>query len=201
MTLGVYTGSGGDPIRMEVQVQCVWISNRDQINDMTFIDINWSTVNLKIYGDCYFAMWIDPDLGCHQTIISDAIQMLNWCISTNRDATDGSNGCNCTNSTNTYCNRSPNSRSWLFQRPSWPKGFARDSQGNRLIDPLGNFILNDLESMGTGLVDTFVEIGMSSFMYYNGNGLGGTLHPNTVDPTQAIEFYYYLTTRWKMDHL
>ena len=193
---GVHTGSGGDPIRMEVQVQAFGFQTGDQINDMTFYRYKLINRAPEDIRDCYFAMWIDPDLGCHSDDYIGCDPDAELMYIYNRDATDGSNGCNCTNSTNTYCTEVPILGVDYFRGPLGPKVFARDSQGNRLIDPLGNFILNDPEA-GTGLVDTFVEIGMSSFMYYNGNGLGGTPHPNTVDPTQAIEFYYYLTARWK----
>jgi hypothetical protein len=40
------------------------------------------------------------------------------------------------------------------------------------------------------------ELGMSSFTYHNNAGQGNPL-PGTTDPTTAVEFYNYLTGKWK----
>ncbi|MGB3197540.1 MAG: hypothetical protein WBB17_07395 [Saprospiraceae bacterium] len=114
MTFWVYNDAGsvhglskGDPIRMEVQVQAFAFQTGDEMNDMSFLRyklINRAPADIR---DCYFAIWTDPDLGCHTDdyIGCDPVRELMYVY--NIDATDGSNGCNCTNSTNTYCTDIP----------------------------------------------------------------------------------------------
>lgn len=41
------------------------------------------------------------------------------------------------------------------------------------------------------------ELGMSSFMYYNNGGLNPPPPPGTADPSSPIEYYNYLTGRWR----
>ncbi|MEO7158348.1 MAG: hypothetical protein ABI039_12340, partial [Vicinamibacterales bacterium] len=179
---GIHTGSHGEAIKMEIQVQAFAFRTADELNDMTFQ--RYKLVNRApqaIHG-CYFAMWIDPDLGCYtddyigcdtsftgkydsitgRRINRDLMYVYNI------DATDGSNGCQCPapggGSVNTYCNDIPIVGVDYFRGP---------------LDTLGH------------------ELGMSAFMYYNGAGLAGTHDPNTEDPTSSIEFYRYITGHWR----
>ncbi|MEO6189965.1 MAG: hypothetical protein ABIO44_06000, partial [Saprospiraceae bacterium] len=62
---GIHTGTNGQAIKMEIQVQAFAFRTADELNDMTFQ--RYKLVNRApqaIHG-CYFAMWIDPDLGCY----------------------------------------------------------------------------------------------------------------------------------------
>ncbi|MFZ1423054.1 MAG: hypothetical protein WAS55_04480 [Saprospiraceae bacterium] len=104
---GIHTNSNGDPIRMEVQVQAFAFNTSDQINDMTFQRyklINRAPQNLD---QCYFAMWIDPDLGCYSDDYIGCSVERSFMYIYNIDATDGSNGCNCDRGVNTYCTEIP----------------------------------------------------------------------------------------------
>jgi len=179
---GIHTNSNGDPIRMEVQVQAFGFQTADELNDMTFQRYKLINRAPQEIRDCYFAMWIDPDLGCFsddfvgcdttfikmKTKRSDTLQTYavyrDLMYIYNIDATDGSNGCNCENNVNTYCNNVPILGVDYFRGP---------------LDEFGD------------------ELGMSYFMYYNGRGLGGSNPAATEDPTSATEFYQYLTGKWR----
>lgn len=161
---GIHTNSNGEPIRMEVQVQAFAFNTSDEINDMTFQRYKLINRAPQDLIDCYFAMWVDPDLGCYQDdyIGCDRDRSLMYIY--NIDASDGNNGCNCDRGVNTYCTEIPILGIDYFRGP---------------LDTAGN------------------EIGMSSFMYYN-NPSGGGNHPAaTTDPQTAIEYYRYLTGRWR----
>ena len=41
------------------------------------------------------------------------------------------------------------------------------------------------------------ELGMSSFTYFNNAGAPPDPHPATTDPSTALEYYYYLSGRWR----
>ena len=69
---------------------------------------------------------------------------------------------------------------------SWELIILEVQQKNEFVkDPNGN----------DSLVQT--ELGMSTFMYYNNPSGGGNPNSNTTDPTNAGEFYNYITGKWK----
>jgi len=61
---GNHTQSGGDQIRMEVQVQSFAWKTNDEINDMTFQRYKLINRAQERIDSAFFAMWVDPDLGC-----------------------------------------------------------------------------------------------------------------------------------------
>ncbi|HMU06143.1 MAG TPA: hypothetical protein PJ990_21060, partial [Saprospiraceae bacterium] len=169
------TLSGPNKIQMEVQVQSFAYSTNDEINDMTFYRyklINKATEDLI---DCYFSMWIDPDLGCYQDdyIGCDVDRSLAFVY--NQDAVDGSNGSSC-EGTNTYGENIPILGMDYFRGPRGPKVFKRDNDGNVILDENGDPIL--LEPIpNTGAQDTVVELGMTSFTYAENCSLPGSSFP------------------------
>jgi hypothetical protein len=191
------TLSGPNKIQMEVQVQSFAYSTNDEINDMTFYRyklINKATEDLI---DCYFSMWIDPDLGCYQDdyIGCDVERSLAFVY--NQDAVDGSNGSSC-EGTNTYGENIPVLGMDYFRGPRGPKVFKRDNDGNVILDENGNPIL--LEPIpNTGAQDTVVELGMTSFTYAENCGLpGSSFPPGQCDPQRGREdgFYNYIRGFW-----
>ena len=60
------TLTGPNSIQMEVQVQAFAYATNDEINDMTFYRYKLINKAKDDIIDCYFAMWVDPDLGCYQ---------------------------------------------------------------------------------------------------------------------------------------
>ncbi len=205
------TLSGPNKIQMEVQVQSFAYSTNDEINDMTFYRyklINKATEDLL---DCYFSMWIDPDLGCYQDdyIGCDVKRSLAYVY--NQDAVDGSSGSSC-EGTNTYGEKIPILGMDYFRGPLGPKVFKRDSDGNPILTPKldddGNPILDSDNNVilvkillepepNTGQQDTTVELGMTSFTYAE-NGSIGAPPPATTDPQRGREdgFYNYIRGFW-----
>jgi len=71
MIFWIYNDSGGEhrltrgeKIQMEVQVQAFAYATNDEVNDMTFQRYKLLNRASEDIRNCYFAMWVDPDLGC-----------------------------------------------------------------------------------------------------------------------------------------
>jgi len=104
---GIHTQTQGKPIQMEVQVQAFAYATNDEINDMTFQRyklINRATQDIT---DTYFAMWVDPDIGCYTDdyIGCDTSRSLAYVY--NEDVLDGETGCSCPGGVATYCDQVP----------------------------------------------------------------------------------------------
>jgi hypothetical protein len=175
---GVHTSSNGFPIQMEVQVQAFAYATNDEINDMTFQRyklINRATQDIT---ETYFAMWVDPDLGCYVDDYIGCDTLRSMMIVYNEDAVDGIVGCDCSG-VPTYCTNVPILGVDYFRGPLDPDDLRN------VFDPItGDSILVPS------------EIGMSSFVYHNNPGIG-TPPPATTDPSTAIEFYRYLSGFWR----
>jgi hypothetical protein len=191
---GPQTLTGPNAIQMEVQVQSFAYSTNDEINDMTFYRyklINKATEDLV---DCYFSMWIDPDLGCYSDdyIGCDVTRSLAYVY--NQDAVDGFNGTAC-GGTNTYGTEVPILGMDYFRGPLGPKVFKRVN-GVIVKDANGNKVLVEPEPF-TGQQDTLVELGMTSFTYAENCGIS-SYPPATCDPQRGREtgFYNYIRGLW-----
>ncbi len=181
---GSHTATQGQKIQMEVQVQAFAYATNDAINDMTFQRyklINRAQVDI---GDCYFAMWVDPDLGCFTDDYVGCDTTRSMAYVYNEDELDGENGCSCSGGVSTYCDEIPILGIDYFRGPLSPKKFG----------PNGELI--DLEPGDQSSPDTLIELGMSSFIYYNNGGIG---QPNagTTDPNIDFEYYNYLSGFWR----
>ena len=170
MTFWIYNDAGnihaqsqGDPIQMEVQVQAFAYATNDEINDMTFQRYKLINRAVESIDSTFFAMWVDPDLGCFTDDYIGCDTSRSLAFVYNEDALDGQTGCACPGGVNTYCDEIPILGVDYFRGP---------------LDELGN------------------EIGMSSFTYYNNAGVGSP-QQGTTDPENALEYYYYLSGRWK----
>ena len=192
---GGQTLSGPRSIQMEVQVQAFAYSTNDEINDMTFYRYKLINKANEDLVDCYFSMWIDPDLGCYSDdfVGCDVSRSLAYVY--NQDAIDGSNGSSC-EGTNTYGTEIPILGMDYFRGPLGPKVFKRDASGNVLLDDEGNKILLEPEPY-TGQQDTLVELGMTSFTYAENGGIG-SFPSQTTDPQRGREdgFYNYIRGLW-----
>ncbi|MBU6340385.1 MAG: hypothetical protein KGS48_02720 [Bacteroidetes bacterium] len=155
--------TNGKPIQMEVQVQAFGYLTNDELNDMTFHRYKLINRATERIDSTFFAMWLDPDLGCSidDYIGCDSSKSLMYVY--NSDATDGQPGSNCDGGVATYGTNIPILGCDYFRGP---------------LDTFGN------------------EIGMSSFMYYNRTGTGGTI-AGMFDPTQPLEYYRYITGSWR----
>ena len=185
---GAHSQTGSErSIQMEIQVQAFAYETNDEINNMTFYRYKLINRALDQIDSCFFAMWVDPDLGCHldDYIGCDTSRSLMYVY--NSDALDGESSCNDCEGVFTYCTDIPMLGVDYFRGPLGPKIFCNgvdDSDG--LCTPPRN-----VEP------DTIVELGMSSFTYYNNGGVDPPPPPGTDDPTSPTEFYNYLSGSWK----
>lgn len=171
MIFWIYNDNGGvhtqsqrsTPIQMEVQVQAFAYKTNDELNDMTFQRYKLINRARTDIDSTYFAMWVDPDLGCHTDDYIGCDTTRNLMYVYNQDALDGTTGVVCDGSVNTYGDKIPVLGVDYFRGP------------------------ND---------ETGKEIGMSSFTYYLNEGVCNPL-PSMTDPGTAVEFYNYLTGKWR----
>lgn len=213
----IHTNSQGDPIRMEVQVQAFAYSTNDELNDMTFQRYKLINRATSIIDSCFFAMWIDPDLGCHTDdyIGCDTSRSLMYVY--NEDELDGTTGCDCpsfSGPVNTYCSEVPILGVDYFRGPRAPAVFRdtfpidwvfiddfNNTEVNNNRDIVQIFedstrIINDDLKYVVG--EQRVEIGMSSFTYYMNGSIGNW--PNGMTDPQAgapLEFYRLISGSWK----
>lgn len=178
----VHTESNADPIRMEIQVQAFAYATNDELNDMTFQRYKLINRAVEPIDSTFFAMWVDPDLGCYTDDFVGCDTVRSMAYVYNEDALDGQTGCTCPGGVNTYCDEVPLLGVDYFRGPLGPK----------VIQPDGSLTNPTLGEEP----DTIVELGMTSFTYYNNGGQGGP-PPGTADPGQPIEYYRYLTGSWR----
>ncbi|HMO39553.1 MAG TPA: hypothetical protein PKC76_16235 [Saprospiraceae bacterium] len=114
MTFWIYNDAGnihaesmGDPIQMEVQVQAFAYATNDEINDMTFQRYKLINRAIESIDSTFFAMWVDPDLGCFidDYVGCDTSRSLAYVY--NQDAVDGQTGSICPGGVPTYGERIP----------------------------------------------------------------------------------------------
>ncbi|MEL6805994.1 MAG: hypothetical protein AAFO91_19695, partial [Bacteroidota bacterium] len=94
-------------IQMEIQVQAFGYSRSDDINNMTFQRYKLINRAREDLINTYFAMWVDPDLGCYTDdyVGCDTVRSLAYVY--NEDELDGTNGCVCEQGVGTYCDDIP----------------------------------------------------------------------------------------------
>ncbi|MEL6355491.1 MAG: hypothetical protein AAFQ37_01015 [Bacteroidota bacterium] len=110
MTFWIYNDAGnvhresGTPtqIRMEVQVQAFAYTTSDDINNMTFQRYKLINRAQDDILDTYFAMWVDPDLGCFTDDYVGCDTTRSLAFVYNEDELDGTNGTVCDQGVNTY---------------------------------------------------------------------------------------------------
>ena len=151
--------SNGLPIRMEVQVQAFGYATNDQINNMTFQRYKLINRAKEDIDSTFFAMWVDPDLGCYVDDFVGCDVGRSLAYTYNEDAFDGDPQCT---GIGVYGENVPIIGTDYFRGP-----------------------LNEFRE----------ELGMSSFTYYNNGGIGPP-PPGTTDPSDAQDFYNYLTGSW-----
>ncbi len=162
-----HTQSRGRTIRMEIQVQAFGYATNDALNDMTFQRYKLINRATDAIDSTFFAMWVDPDLGCSIDDYIGCDTALSLMYVYNQDPIDGQPGNTC-DGTPTYNDKVPMLGVDYFRGPLKP------------ITP-----------------DSSVELGMSSFMYYNRGGEGGGNWPAAMsDPASPQAFYNYITGSW-----
>ncbi len=211
MIFWIYNDSGGEhritrgeKIQMEVQVQAFAYATNDEVNDMTFQRYKLLNRAEEDIRNCYFAMWVDPDLGCFDDDFIGCDVGRSLAYTYNEDILDGTTGCNC-GGVNTYCDNVPIIGTDYFRGPIGPFSIVDCAVGEQHVLTTAD----DFEGSGFMLGDTVcvqpvdigqdadigIELGMSSFMYYN-NAAVGSPDPNTVDPSIDFQYYNYLQALW-----
>ena len=202
MTFWIYNDSGGPhtesngstAIQMEIQVQSFAYATNDEINDMTFQRYKLINRAPQDIRDMYFAMWVDADLGCSEDDFAGCDVERSLAYTYNQDAADGDSGTSCSTLPGpTYGTNIPIVGVDYFRGPLGPKRFATDEDGNVLLDSLGEKILLPVLNIGAEVIDTFTELGMSSFIYINRQAPDAW----TLDPQTAPEYYNYLQGNWR----
>ena len=191
MFFWIYNDQGGPhdgtndglAIQMEVQVQAFAYESNDELNDMSFQRYKLINRAQTVIKDCYFAMWVDGDLGCSEDDYIGCDTSRSLAILYNTDEIDGDNGCDCSSGGGaTYCSEVPILGVDYFRGPLKPQIFNADGTLGELENPFAE-------------PDTFVELGMSSFVYTNRQGAGE--HPaGTFDPNNGEQHYNLLDGKW-----
>ena len=176
----VHTESGADAIQMEVHALAFAYATDDALNDMTFTRYKLINRAVESLDSTFFGIWLDADLGCSEDdyVGCDTIRDLMYVY--NRDAIDGSAGANCTGGVPTYGDKVPYLGVDYFRGPLAPKIIGDNGE---LINP----------NVGQTF-DTIVEIGMSSFIYFNRQS--PTTNPSMIDPITPLNYYNILNGVW-----
>lgn len=173
--------TNGKAIQMEVQVQAFGYTTNDELNDMTFQRYKLINRASDRIDSMFFAMWVDADLGCSDDdyIGCDTAKSLMYIY--NQDPVDGQPGANCLGAVPTYGSKIPLLGVDYFRGPLKP-----------MLVPDTSTVDIPFDS-----IEIEVEIGMSSFMYYNRGGGNQPPPPGTVDPALPNEYYNYITGSWR----
>ncbi len=194
---GPHRLTAGGAVQMEVQVQAFGYSTNDEINDMTFQRYKLINKANEDLVDCYFAMWVDPDLGCSTDDYVGCDVGRSMAYVYNEDVQDGQTGTTCPQGVNTYGTRIPALGIDYFRGPRGPKVFIRNEQtGEILKDAAGKPLLRDPIPQ-TGELDTLVELGMTSFIYTNRSDLNSPPAATTDPAGQDQQFYNNIRGLWK----
>lgn len=163
-------------IQMEVQVQAFAYATNDDINSMTFQRYKLINRAIEEIDSTYFAMWIDPDLGCYTDDYVGCDVSRDLAYVYNADALDGTTGTTCDQGINTYQDQVPILGIDYFRGP---------------IRPLYENPLDPNQVTGQEDLD------MSSFTYYNNGQVDPPPPPGTTDPATAPEYYNYISGSWR----
>jgi len=214
----IHGESGADQIRMEVQVQSFAYATNNEINDMTFYRyklINRASEDIR---ETYFAMWVDPDLGCFTDDYSGCDVGRSLAYTYNADEVDGTSGEVCDGGVPSYGANVPIIGTDYFRGPLSPEFITDPSDGElhvvqradswspfdsipapggglKGIEPGDTLFLRPVD-VAAGEVSNFGrELGMSSCMIYYNAGQGNPPQIQT-DPQLPEHFYNYLSARW-----
>ena len=169
----IHGETNGQAIQMEVQVQAFAYGTNDELNDMTFQRYKLINRAIEDIDSTFFAMWVDADLGCYTDDYIGCDVSRELAYTYNADAQDGDVGITCPGGVPTYGNNIPIVGIDYFRGPQKP---FFNSQ--------------------TGELDSLVELGMSSFTYFNNGGVNNPPQA-TTDPQTDVEYYRYLSGQWR----
>jgi hypothetical protein len=168
---GVHAATGGKAIGMEVRAQAFAYKTTDEINNMTFYNyqiINRASTSLN---NTYMTVWTDADLGYayDDYMGCDVGRGMGYIY--NADSDDQTAG-----GINGYGASPPALGCDFFQGPINTTDGV-DNDNDNLVDEPGE------------------QMGMTKCLYFNNYG-GGTAQ-QTNDPSNASQYYQYMTGFWK----
>ncbi len=193
-----HTESKGQPIGMEIRAQAFAFNTGDEVNDMTFYNYEMVNKGTLTLTETYFAVWVDPDIGTSQDdfIGCDVARGLGYAY--NGDPIDDAGAGNAIG---------PNPPAIgvdFFQGP------YQDSDGIDNPGPVGDTSVTYQEAVaGKGIVYKGIGVGygdgvadnerfgMRRFMHITRSGVGGYIAGVNDDPSKAVDYYNYMTGKWK----
>ncbi len=201
----------GNAINMEVQVQGFAYATNDEINDMTFLRYKLINRAKEDIRQTYFAMWVDPDLGCDSDDFIGCDVDRSLAYTYNVDEIDGDGNTADCGGTPTYGSTVPIIGTDYFRGPIAPKVIVCDSSadmhivtvadrfskldsicGNPPLEVGDTIYIRDPDLAAGEKGDFGFELGMSSFIYHNREGGDAAQR----DPQNAEQYYSYLEGRW-----
>ena len=162
---GIHTQTQGAPIQMEIQVQAFAYSTNDEINDMTFQRYKLINRATQSIDSTFFAMWVDPDLGCSQDDYIGCDTSRSLAFVYNEDRVDGITGCDC-EGTPTYCEEIPMLGVDYFRGPL-------DENGEEI--GMSSFTYFNLATVGQWpAAQTDPDVAQEFYNYMSGSWRNGT---------------------------
>ncbi|MBK9017517.1 MAG: hypothetical protein IPM82_27650 [Saprospiraceae bacterium] len=184
----IHGETNGIPIRMEVQVQSFSYATNDQINDMTFQRYKLINRAKEDIDSTFFAIWVDPDLGCHldDYVGCDIDRSLAYTF--NVDAEDGQPGITC-DGVPTYGTDIPIIGIDYFRGPL-------DENGEELGMSSFTYFNNTIGNPPTGTTDPSTDV--EFYRYLSGSWKDGTrftfggdgYNPTDTDPANRINYAF-----------
>jgi len=169
----VHRSSGSASVlQMEIQVQAFAYATNDDINNMTFQRYKLINRSIERLDSTYFALWVDPDLGCYSDDYVGCDVDRSMAYVYNSDQIDGTTGCSCEFGIESYCEEVPILGIDYFRGPRAP---VYNDDGDQIGEK---------------------ELGMSSFTYFNLTSFGSPA-AGTTAPQSAQEYYNYLSGKWR----
>lgn len=181
-----HTETNGEAIGMEIRGQAFAFATNDEVNNMTFYNYLLINQGTQILTNTFFGQWVDADIGCAADDFVGCDVQRGLAYAYNGDADDA----DCTSTG--YGAQPPAVGIDFFEGPYQDRDFI----DNPLATTYADAVAGDgipYKGLGVGYSDGVIDnerYGMRAFIYYNG-GAGGQ-----GDPTQAVEYYNYMSAKW-----
>jgi len=177
---GMHTQSAGVPLNFRsTMLAYTYESSNENIQNTTFYEMRVRNKGIETINLAYIGLWIDFDLGCPFDDLVGIDTLNNLAYAYNVDQVDGISNCNDCAAFNTYCEEPPMVGIQLLNGPPGPKVFVNGIDGS---DGLANPLIGQVP-------DTIVELGISSFIYYNAGA--NDPFPNVPSPSVGVAQEYY----------
>ena len=203
----IHTETGADPIGMEIRAQAFTFATNDEVNRMTFYNYEMINRSTQTLTETYFTNYVDADIGFafDDYVGCDVGRGLGYCYNATNFDPGGSGAPG-------YGDNPPAVGVDFFEGP-YQDADGIDNIGPRLEEqPDGSFELVVptvseaiagrgivYDGVGLGYADGIIDnerYGMRRYNYYINSG-----NPATGDPVIPIDYYNFMTGRWKDNSL